>query len=132
MPFRSQKNLSQSKYIYKIVLEIYFIIMSLIIAAVTIYLSVRNIARWTEVDMSTLKAKVFLDRSFLNYDFKLMLIIVALLSFHLIMEYLRLEDSFPQFLGLAYYSVLPLVLLILVMMQYKWYKLLHKKTSLKK
>ena len=101
------------------------------IAAIAIYLSFRNLACWKKLDLSTLKAKVFLDSSFLKYDFKLTIIMVALLSFHFITEYMELEGVLPQYMDIACQYSLPLVLLILVLIQYKWYTLLHKKMPLK-
>jgi len=60
-----------------------------------VYLSVRNLVRWKEIGMDTTKAKVFLDKSFLNANFKLTLAAVGLIFIHfIIMEYLEFT-GFP-------------------------------------
>ena len=50
----------------------------LILAAIATYLSVKNLLRWKEIEMDTAKARVFLDKSFLNANFKLTLAMLAL------------------------------------------------------
>ena len=79
--------------------------------------------------MDTVKAKVFLETSFLNANFKLTLAAVCLLFIHFIMmEYVEFT-GFPLqglfniiYFGFFFGSVLALILLV-----YIWYKLLRKK-----
>jgi len=105
------------------------VILLLILAAIATYLSVRNLLRWKEIEMDTTRAKVFLDKSFLNGNFKLTLAAVGLVFIHfIIMEYVELT-GFPLqgFFQVIYFGFFLGSILALVLLVYLWYKLLRKK-----
>lgn len=110
--------------------QIILISISLIFAIVAVYLSIKSLKSWKENDLDIIKAKVFLDKSFLNNNFKISLalawIIIGLVSIHSIMEYLEFNGSIFYGFDLIYYSVLPVAMLSLVLMTYIWFKILSR------
>jgi hypothetical protein len=101
----------------------------LILAAIATYLSVKNLLRWKKNEMDTTKARVFLDKSFLNDNFKLTLAAVGLVFIHfIIMEYAELT-GFPLqgFFNVIYFGFFLGSMVALVLLVNLWYKLLHKK-----
>ena len=78
-----------------ITISIISVTLLLMLAVIATYLSVNNLLRWKKIEMDTAKAKVFLDKSFLNNNFKLTLAVVGLVFIHFIlMEYVQLT-GFP-------------------------------------
>lgn len=116
-------------------IEIYTIMvaLSLIFGVIAAYFSINSWRRWRESDFDTIKAKVFLDKSFLDYNFKLSLsavwIVGGFVSLHSIMEYFEIKGSIPYGFYGIYYIVLPLAMLSLVSVTYTWFKLLGKHTK---
>lgn len=113
-------------------IEIYvtLIALFLIFAAISAYFSIKSWILWKKSDITTIKAKVFLDKSFLDYNYKLVLIAVwftvVLVFLHLIMEYIELTWSVSYRFYLVYYSLFPAAMLSLMFVAYMWYKLLSK------
>jgi hypothetical protein len=107
------------------------IIISYILAVIAAHLSFRNWDRWKDIALDTLKARIFLDKSFLINNFRLSFvtigIMVGLTSIYLIMEYTGL-DRLSQGLYVFYFCVFPIVILSIVQVAYAymWYKLLYK------
>lgn len=108
--------------------EIYYIslVFSLIVAAIGVNFSLKSWARLKKSELDTLKARVFLDKSFVYTNFKLTLVVIGLVTFHMIMEITELRGTLPPELHPVYYGVFPVVILILVQMIHMWYGLLHK------
>ncbi len=108
--------------------EIYYfsLIFSLIVAAIGVYFSLKSWARLKKIELDTLKARVFLDTSFVYTNFKLTLVVIGLVTFHIIMEITDLGGTLPPELHPVYYGIFPVVILILVQMIFMWYRLLHK------
>ncbi len=100
----------------------------LLLAAIATYLSIKNFIRWKEIEIDTTRARVFLDRSFLDTNFKLTLVLVGLLFLHfIIMEYVEFARIVLHgYLHVVYYSVLIVSVLALVLLVHRWYILLHK------
>lgn len=113
-------------------IEIYIILvaLSLIFAISAAYFSINSWRRWKENDIDTIKAKVFLDKSFLDYNFKLSLALVwimgGLVSLHSIMEYVQIKGGMSYGFYNVYSGVLPVAMLSLVSVTYTWFKLLSK------
>ncbi len=108
--------------------EIYYISLafSLIVAAIGVYFSLKSWVRLKKIELDTLKARVFLDKSFVYTNFKLTLVVIGLVTLHMIMEITELGETLPPELHPVYYGVFPVVILILVQMIHMWYRLLHK------
>ncbi len=101
----------------------------LIFAAIAAYLSVKNLLRWKEIEIDTARARIFLDKSFLNANFKLTLAAVGLVFIHFIMmEYVEFT-GFPLqgLFHVIYFGFFLGSMLALLLLVYSWYKLLHKK-----
>lgn len=111
-----------------IVIRIYYIslVFSLIIAAIGVYISLKSWIRLKEIELDTLKARAFLDKSFLYTNFKLTLFVIGLVTLHMIMESTEFEGILPPELHPVYYAVFPVAILSLVLMIYSWYRLLYK------
>ena len=101
----------------------------LILAAIAIYFSVKTLLRWKEIEMDTTRARVFLDKSFLDANFKLTLAAVGLVFIHFIMmEYIEFT-GFPLqgLFSVIYFGFFLGSMLALVLLVYLWYKLLLMK-----
>jgi uncharacterized membrane protein len=112
-----------------IAISLISVTLLLTIAVIATYLSAKNLLRWKKIEMDTAKAKVFLDKSFLNTNFKLTLAVVGLVFIHFIlMEYVQLT-GFPLqgLLNVIYLSSFLVTMLALVLLVYIWNKLLSKK-----
>ena len=112
-------------------IEIYYfsLAFSLIVASIGVYFSLKSWARLKQIELDILKARIFLDKSFVYTNFKLTLVVIGLVTLHMIMEYTELEGALPSVLHPIYYSVFPIAILILVRMIYMWYSLLHWKSK---
>jgi len=105
------------------------ITLLLIPAAFAFYISVKNSLRWKESEMDTVRAKVFLDKSFLNANFKLTLVVVWSVFINFIMmEYAEFTGLPLQgFLNIIYFGFSLGSMVSLTLLMYIWYKLLRKK-----
>jgi hypothetical protein len=114
-------------------IEIYvtLIALFLIFASISAYFSIKSWILWRKSDITTIKAKVFLDKSFLDYNYKLVLFAVwftiGLILTHLIMEYVELTGRVSYSFYLVYYSLFPVAMLSVMLVTYMWYKLLSKR-----
>ena len=100
----------------------------LILASIATYFSIKNLMRWKEIEIDLTRARVFLDESFLNSNFKLTFLLVGLLFLHfIIMEYVELT-GFPLqgLFNVIYFGSFLGSMLALVLLVYIWYKLLSK------
>ena len=109
----------------------YLAIFSMVISLFAIFISIFNLAKWVNIEPETTKARVFLDRKFLNTNFKLTFLIIiisgVLISVHSMMEYFQLVGiEFTEFYTI-YYSLLPAVTVCLLLLAYYWFKLLNMK-----
>lgn len=106
------------------------IALSLVFAITSACVSIKNWKIWRESDFDMIKAKVFLDKSFLDNNFKLSLALVwimgGLVSLHSIMEYWELKGTMSYEFYHVYYGLLPVAMLSLVLVTSIWFKLLNK------
>jgi uncharacterized membrane protein len=112
-----------------IAISLISVTLLLILAVIATYLSVKNLLRWKKIEMDTAKARVFLDKSFLNTNFKLTLAVVGLVFIHFIlMEYVQLT-GFPLqgLFNIIYFGSFIGSMLALLLLVYIWYKLLSRK-----
>jgi len=105
--------------------------LTIVFAGIAICISIINWIRWKKIEPETTKARVFLDKKFLDTNFKLtfatVVIVGGMLSFHSIMEYFELVGIDFAGFYLYYYSLLPLAMGCLVLLSYMWFKLLNMK-----
>lgn len=106
--------------------------VSYILAIAAAHLSFKNWERWQGIEFDTIKARIFLDKSFLIDNFRLTFIsigvMVGLTSVFLILAYSGVY-GLSQKLYLLHFSVFPLAIMCLIQVvnSYRWYRLLHKK-----
>ncbi len=109
----------------------YLLVISMAFTVMAVYFSVINWKRWKEIETDTIKARVFLDRQFLNLNFKITLVSVILVggmaTLHLLMECFELAGFKFSGFYLLYYGMLPVATGILTILAYLWHKLLTMK-----
>jgi hypothetical protein len=107
-------------------LKIPVVILTILFALIGVYLAVRiNIAR-KKIDPATLRARVFLNESFLDESWKLLL--VALMIF-IIRAFIELEELFETVMDNANTELIDEVIVLgilicLILLLYKWLKLM--------
>ena len=109
----------------------YLTVFSLIFAVLAIFICIINWIRWKKTEPETTKARVFLDKKFLDTNFKLSLVTVVIVggmvSLHSIMEYFELVGIDFAGFYIYYYSLLPIATGCLVLLSILWFKLLNMK-----
>lgn len=109
-------------------ISIAFFTLSLIFGLVAAYFSIKSWILWKNSALETIKARVFLSKSFLNHNFTLSLIIfwslIGLVILHSIMEYIELTGSISYGFYIVYYGLFPVALLLLIFLTRMWYKIL--------
>lgn len=119
-------------------IEIYegLIFLTLILAIVTVFLTIKSWLFWNNNDENTIKARVFLDKTFLIQNFRLtivsVLILIVIIGIHILMEYIELTGKVSFDFYIVYYGVFPVAMLSLTLVMYKWYKILYKNGIIKK
>lgn len=110
-------------------LSLISITVLLILASIATYFSIKNLIRWKKNEMDITRARVFLDESFLNSNFKLTFLLVGLLFLHfIIMEYHEVTGIIMQGFNLVLYYVTFIgSMLVLVLLVNIWYRVLYKK-----
>ncbi len=109
----------------------YLMAISLLFAVIAACISVLNWMHWNKIETDTMKARVFLNKSFLKSNFRLtiatVVIVGGMVGLHSLMEYLELTGIDIKGFYLFYYGLLPVATGCLMLMAYSWYKLLHMK-----
>lgn len=118
------------------IIEIYYSIIaaSYILAVLAAHYSFKNWIRWKEIEVDTVKARIFLDKSFLVNNFRLTFVAIGIMagltSTYLLVEYAGIKSdlTLPLRLNLVYFSVFPVALLSFVLVAYArmWHQLLYK------
>lgn len=108
-------------------LKIPVVILTILFAIIGVYLAVRiNMAR-KKIDSATLRARVFLNESFLNESWKLLLVALILFIIRAIFE---LEELFETVIDeknseLIDEVIVLGILICLILLLYKWLKLMN-------
>ena len=108
--------------------------LSIILILAGIFIIIIDIKLWNNSELSTLKARVFLDKSFLKNNFIIFSIIGLSLGYHVFMEtvqYGRFQIPPPirSIAFILYFSSLLVGLACIPVMGMVWYKLLNKNTK---
>jgi len=112
-----------------ITISLISVALLLILAVIVTYLSANILLHWKGIEMDTARARVFLDKSFLDNNFKLTLAVIGLVFTHFIlMEYVQIT-GFPLqgLFNIIYFSSFLCSMLALVLLANTWNKLLGKK-----
>lgn len=111
-------------------IEFIFIAIGLAFVIGIAFYSIHNWFRWRESNISIIRAKVFLDKSFLEYNFKLTIILVLSIalsiSLTLMRDYLKLSDNISNVFSLINFSLLPIAMLSLGFVVQRWHKVLER------
>ena len=98
-------------------IEFIVIAICLVFAVAITFCSFDNWLHWKESNISTIRAKVFLDKSFLEHNFKLtivlVLLIVLLTSLNLMTEYIKLTGALSNVFSIINFGILPATMLSL-------------------
>lgn len=109
-------------------IEFIVIAICLVFAMVIAFYSFHNWLHWKERNISTIRAKVFLDKSFLEYNFKVtiisVLLIALLTSLNLMTEYMKLTGTISNVFFIINFSILPAIMLSLGFVVIRWHRLL--------
>jgi len=109
----------------------YLMAISLLFAVIAACISILNWIRWNNIETDTMKARVFLDKSFLKSNFRMtiatVVIVGGMVGLHSLMEYFEIVGIDFTGFYLFYYGLLPVATGCLMLMAYLWYKLLHIK-----
>lgn len=109
----------------------YLMGISLLFAVIAACISILNWISWNKIETDTMKARVFLDKSFLKSNFRItiatVVIVGGMLGQHSLMEYFELVGIEFSGFYIFYYGLLPVATFCLMLMAYMWYKLLNRK-----
>jgi hypothetical protein len=109
-------------------IEFVVIAICLVFAIAITFYSFINWLYWKESNISTIRAKVFLDKSFLEYNFKLTIVLVLLIalltSLNFVTEYMKLTGSISNVFSIINFSILPATILSLGFVVQRWHKIL--------
>ncbi|MFQ6071942.1 MAG: hypothetical protein ACE5KT_04470 [Methanosarcinales archaeon] len=113
--------------IYKeIILAI--IAFALLCALIGLYITLRVWSIWRHTDINLIRAKVFLKKDFLNKNFIFVFLVGALVSLHVIFEFMEFYGTIPSvvlpFWDLVYIIEISTVLILLVILAYEWFKII--------
>lgn len=109
----------------------YMMAISLLFAVIAACISILNWISWNKIETDTMKARVFLDKSFLKSNFRVtiatVVIVGGMVGLHSLMEYLELVGMDFSGFYIFYYGLLPVATFCLMLMAYMWHKLLNMK-----
>ncbi|MCL7414607.1 MAG: hypothetical protein M8349_00900 [ANME-2 cluster archaeon] len=113
--------------IYDLV-SIFFNLASIILGLLGLYFVIKNWQTWQKIGVDLIKARAFLDKKFLEKNWLYLVIVGGIIMFRRIYRYLELYST--EFPGVGVIEVLFdflgfLVILILVLMAYQWYKIIQ-------
>lgn len=104
---------------------------SVIIALIGFYLAIRVWVMWKNIDMDVLKARVFLDKKFLEKNWRYVFLTGASLTAHQFLDFLMQLNYIVNGLFKQLSEVLEfLALVFLVILAYEWFTIVYfKKTA---
>lgn len=105
-------------------------LLSIVLAFIGLYLVIKNWFVWKKTSMNIIKARVFLDKEFLEKTWFYVVAAGALIAFRRIYRYLELTtDVAANLTSEVIFDITGfVVILLLVLMAYQWYKLMHSIT----
>ena len=109
-------------------IEFIIIAICLVFAVAITFYSFHNWLHWKESNISTIRAKVFLDKSFLEYNFKITILLVFLIAFltslNLVTGYMKLTGTISNMFSIINFSILPATMLSLGFVIQRWHRIL--------
>ncbi len=96
---------------------------SVIVALIGLYFVIRILMKWKNMDKDLLKARVFLDKNFLEKNWLLVFLSGASLTIHQSLEFITLSNYFTsEWLETLSEAFEFMVLIFLVILAYMWSK----------
>jgi len=102
-------------------------ILSIIVGLIGLFMVIMNWKKWKKTSMNIIKAKVFLDKKFLEKIWFYVVGAGALITFRRIYRYLELTTDWNVNGNVeALFDIMGFfVILLLVLVAYEWYKLIQ-------
>lgn len=102
------------------------IIFFLLLISIGSFLLLSNVIRWKNINSNNLRAKVFLDKSFLEIHFILLMVLTGFTTIHIIPDPLEMMGivSDGVIWGIIDEGGHIAIMLSLLLMVYLWYRLL--------
>jgi len=110
------------------------LLVIMVFIAINVYFSIRAWPSWKRTDDGVLRAKAFLNKDFLNRNFMLVFITGASFGLHTFLEFIEIFEypeawtQFTQQIRILSLFTLTASMLLLVLLEYYWCKLLIRKT----
>lgn len=103
---------------------------SVIFAFIGLYFVSRIWIKWKKMDMDVIKARVFLNKSFLERNWAYVFLSGAFLTSHQLIKFLISSNYIPDNrFSQSSFTLEFLALAFLVILAYEWYKVLHIKNN---
>ncbi len=108
-------------------ISVYANLLAILIALIGFWMVVKNWMVWKRTSMNILKAKVFLDKTFLERTWFYVVCAGALITFRRIYRYLELtaDLNVNSNMEVLFDIMGLLVIFLLVLVAYEWYKLIQ-------
>lgn len=109
-------------------LSLAFNIASIILGLVGLFLIVKNWLVWRETGLHIIKARAFLDKKFLDKNWFYLVLVGGIIMSRRVYRYIEIYSNGSIEVGvteLIFDFLGFFVILILVIMAYQWYKIIH-------
>ena len=105
--------------------------LAMIFVVMGLYFAIKSILLWRKTNIAGIGVEVTKNRSFLQINFLLILLVGAFAGIHVFLEFLQftitIESPYINVLFyVLYYSTLLAIVFVLLILSFKWYKLLSK------
>jgi len=116
-------------------MELTFFEVAVIFSIVGLYFAIKAFLSFRNTPEDILRAKIFLNKSFLRNNFVFIFIVGFLVSLHNILELIeygfsKLSIQFTPTVHLLYASTLPIIALLMALLAYHWNNALFQKKEL--
>lgn len=102
-------------------------ILSIVLALIGLFFVIRNWRVWRKIGLDIIKAKAFLNKEFLEWNWVCIVVVGALIIIRRLFRFHELmtgETISPE-LKVIFDILGFFVILLLVLIAYQWYKLIH-------
>jgi len=109
-------------------LSLAFNIASIILGLLGLFLVIKNWLVWRETNLDIIKARAFLDKKFLDKNWIYLVLVGGIIMSRRVYRYVELNSNGSVDVGfteLLFDFLGFFVILILVIMAYQWYKIIH-------
>lgn len=101
---------------------------SVVLALIGLYFVIRIWIKWEDLDIDVIQARVFLNKKFIERNWLYVFLAGASITVHQLINFLTsLNYISSPWINQISYIIEFMVLLLLVMLAYEWFKVLHIK-----